>query len=348
MARQHKRLFCRISACLTISAWIFALPCLAGAAELTLEEAVATAISNNPGLQAAEFQSRAAEEKILQARSGYMPQVQLGAGYDRTTNPMWAFGTKLNQEAITAQDFDPDRLNDPDAIGNYSSSLSVVWPLYDSGQTWYGLKQARLGKDAAVLYEARARQETITETVVAYLGALLARERQVVLSQTLETSRSHMKLVQSRYDGGFVAKSDLLRAKVRIADIEQQLSDARSRNDIAMCRLNVAMGLGDAPAHNLTTPLEANRLIAGQLLRNQSSDLGFSSGPSFRPERARLSEERIFDLSRSLFEVRRFLPASARGEPESRLWRVFRNGARRNVRVPSCSWPMLEPNPKTG
>ena len=41
-------------------------------------------------------------------------------------------------------------------------------------------------------------------------------------------------------------------------------------------------------------------------------DLGFSSGPSFRPERARLSEERIFDLSRSLFEVRRFLQASAR------------------------------------
>ena len=42
-------------------------------------------------------------------------------------------------------------------------------------------------------------------------------------------------------------------------------------------------------------------------------DLGFPSGPSFRPERARLSEERIFDLSRSLFEVRRFLP-QARAE----------------------------------
>ncbi len=64
-------------------------------------------------------------------------------------------------------------------------------------------------------------------------------------------------------------------------------------------------------------------------------DLGFSSGPSFRPERARLSEERIFDLSRSLCEVRRFLRAGARGEPESRLWRVFANGARRNVLAPN-------------
>ena len=35
-------------------------------------------------------------------------------------------------------------------------------------------------------------------------------------------------------------------------------------------------------------------------------DLGFSIGPSFRPERARLSEELIFDLSRGFFEVRRF------------------------------------------
>ena len=65
-------------------------------------------------------------------------------------------------------------------------------------------------------------------------------------------------------------------------------------------------------------------------------DIGFSSGPSFRPERARLLEERIFDLSRSLFEVRRFLLASARGEPESMLWRVFANGARRSVRAPNC------------
>ena len=48
-----------------------------------------------------------------------------------------------------------------------------------------------------------------------------------------------------------------------------------------------------------------------------------------------MSEERIFDLSRSFFEDRRFLPASARGEPESRLWRVFANGARRNVRAPN-------------
>ena len=171
MAQQYKRLFYSFAACLAISAWIFALPCTAGAAELTLEEAVETAISNNPGLQAAEFHSRAAEEKILQARSGYMPQVRLGAGYDRTTNPMWAFGTKLNQEAIAAKDFDPDRLNDPDAIGNYSSSLSLVWPLYDSGQTWHGLKQARLGKDAAVLYESRARQETITEDCCRLFGS---------------------------------------------------------------------------------------------------------------------------------------------------------------------------------
>ena len=49
-----------------------------------------------------------------------------------------------------------------------------------------------------------------------------------------------------------------------------------------------------------------------------------------------MSEERIFDFSCGLFEDRRFLTASARGEPESRLWRVFANGAGRNVRAPNC------------
>lgn len=233
--------------------------------DLTLSKAVETALSSNPGLQAAGFGILSAQEKVIQARSGAMPQVQLQGQSSRTTNPMWAFGTKLNQESITAQDFDPGRLNHPDGITNYSSGIFVAWPVYDSGQTWYGLQQAHLNKEAAALFDEHTRQQVIAQTITAYIGALFARENQRVIQQILETAHSHLKLVQSRYNGGFVAKSDLLRAQVQIADLDQQLAEAKSQVDIAKCRLNVAMGVGGDATYTLSSPLEAGDPIVGSL-----------------------------------------------------------------------------------
>ncbi|MFA5903315.1 MAG: TolC family protein [Desulfobacula sp.] len=244
---------------------LFLIPVQGLASDLTLSEAIDTALAKNPGLQAAGFRVDAASEKTIQARSGALPQVHLNGGYSRTTNPMWAFGTKLNQEAITSQDFDPGRLNDPDDIGNYGSSLSVVWPVYDQGRTWYGVQQARLNQDSVQLYAQRARQEVIAGTITAYIGALLARENEIVIRQATDTARSHLKLIQSRYDGGFVAKSDLLRAQVHIADLEQQLAEAKSSADIAKCRLTVVMGVAGEFDLTLTSPLDPGEPIQGDL-----------------------------------------------------------------------------------
>ena len=235
------------------------------AADLSLEQAVTKAIANNPGLQAAQFQTLSAREKIVQARSGALPQVYFQEQINRTTNPMWAFGTRLNQETIAAKDFNPDLLNDPDAITNYASRLSVTWPVYDSGQTWYGLQQARLNQEAIDFSRKRTRQQVIAGTITAYIRALLVRENQGVIKQILETAKSHLNLVQSRYEGGFVAKSDLLRAQVHIADLKQQLSESKSQTDIAKCMLKIAMGGAGNLDDTLTTPLKAGPPISGHL-----------------------------------------------------------------------------------
>ncbi len=281
MARQVKKTPSRpgkrIIKCI-LAAWLLTAPVQCLASDLTLSQAVETALSRNPMLQATNFETLSAHEKILQARSGALPQVYLTGQANRTTNPMWAFGTRLNQESITQSDFDPDHLNDPDSITNYASNLSVTWPVYDSGQTWYGLQQARLNQAAAVVFTDRTRQQVIAGTITAYIGALLARENQIVLQQISKTARSHLKMIQSRYDGGFVAKSDLLRAQVHIADLKQQLAEARSQISIAKCRLTVAMGVGGELNDTLSTPLKAGDPIVGDI------DAWISTALSHRPD----------------------------------------------------------------
>ena len=266
--------------------WFLAVPFHGLAEDLTLSRAVDLAIHNNPRLQAARYQTLSSQEKIIQARSGAMPQVQVSEQFNHTTNPMWAFGTRLNQQSITQIDFDPNRLNDPDGLNNYASVFSVTWPVYDSGQTWYGLQQALLNKEVAIFSADRTRQQVTAGTITAYIRVLLVLENQKVLGQILETAHSHLKLIQSRYNGGFVAKSDLLRAQVHIADLEQQLVEAQSQTDIAKCNLTVAMGVGGDQKFTLTSPLEPGDPISKNL------DSWISTAFSNRPELKQLASQK--------------------------------------------------------
>ena len=294
-----------------ILAGFMAFPTQGLAADLTIAEAVDKAVSHNPRLQAAQFQSLSAQEKIIQARSGALPQVYFQEQVNRTTNPMWAFGTKLNQESITTEDFNSDRLNDPDAITNYASRLSVTWPVYDSGQTWYGLQQARLNQEATNFSQERTRQQVIAGTITAYIRALLVREYQGVIQQILETAKAHLKLVQSRYDGGFVAKSDLLRAQVHIADLEQQLSESKSQTDIAKCMLKIAMGGAGNLDDTLTTPLEAGMPMGNNL------DEWISKALAHRPDLKQLTfQKRIAEKERDKTRAGRLPSVSLSGNYE--------------------------------
>lgn len=223
-------------------------------ASLTLSEALRTAVISNPRIQAARSRIEASESGIRQARSGLLPRIDISETFNRTNSPLWAFGTKLNQEAITARDFDPNRLNDPDPINNFRTALTFDWAIFDGGRTWIGLRQSKKGLEISKLAYQRGRQVVIARTAMAFVGLLLAESNLRVIEQALETAREHMRVAQTRYEGGFVVKSDLLRAQVRIAELQQQKLAAESNIEIAKARLNAAMG---RPASSPVVPVGA-------------------------------------------------------------------------------------------
>ena len=72
---------------------------------LTLDQAVETALANNPGLRAANAQVEAAQAGVLKSSSGFLPKIDLSGTYSNTNNPLLVFGTKLNQANVTLADF---------------------------------------------------------------------------------------------------------------------------------------------------------------------------------------------------------------------------------------------------
>ncbi|MEE8397410.1 MAG: TolC family protein [Desulfobacterales bacterium] len=210
---------------------------------LTLSSAIDRAIKGNPRIKAAAFRVDASAAQVTRAQSGFYPQLTLSGTYNRTNNPMWAFGNKLNQGIIRQTDFNPVNLNDPDPIVNLATSVTVDWSLFDPAQTWIPWQQSKNNRDAAGSMLERTRQEVIARTAIGYAGVLLAEEQLTVVRTSLETARAHMKLVRTRFQSGFVVESDVLRAQVRIAELEQARLQVESELAIARASLNAVMGM---------------------------------------------------------------------------------------------------------
>ncbi len=232
---------------------------------LTISDAMQLADKQNPRIKAALSQVSAADHRITQAESGFLPQVFFTETFSHTNNPLWAFGNRLNQETVTQTDFDPARLNHPDPLNNFNSALSVEWPVYQGGQTRIGVNQAKLDRQAQDLFLTRTRQEVIALAATAYTGLVLAYHHLDVIHKSLETASLHLEMIRKRYENGLAVKSDLLRTQVHIAELDQDRIQAESRISMAMAALNAAMGAPGDSNWRLATGLVKGEPVPGPI-----------------------------------------------------------------------------------
>ncbi len=229
---------------------------------LSLEQAVETAIKNSPGLKASDAQVEASDAGVLRSASGFLPKVTVSETWSRTDNPLMVLGTKLNQEVVTQADFNPAVINHPEPMSNYNTRLSVVQPLFNGGKAYIGRAQAKIARDASGKDRERSRQETIYNVVKAYYRVLLAREYNNVALQSLETSEANVKLADARYRAGAVLQSDLLRAKVQYAEVQEMVTRSDNTLRLAAAGLNFAMGVPQDSAFDISGKLEQQELHA--------------------------------------------------------------------------------------
>lgn len=225
-------------------------------AELTLGEAVRTALEMHPALRAAEHAAVAAASGVDQARAGFFPRVDLSEGFMHSNNPVYAFGSLLNQGRFTAADFAVDRLNQPDPITNWRTNLSGSVPLFLGGRTLLGYQQAQLGRDAAEQGRARAEQEIVFGVVRAYSAVLLAREAQEAVQAAVRTAEANLAVAEARYDAGIVVASDALAARVRLARLREEAIAAANQVRLSNAALNEAMGLALDRTHRVSGRLQ--------------------------------------------------------------------------------------------
>jgi outer membrane protein TolC len=223
--------------------------------DLPLADAIRAAWSGQSGLQAGQAMAERARFEADAAAALRRPTFQAQAGWTRTDEPMQAFGLKLDQARIQAVDFDPARLNRPDAVSGLGGAVSVQQPLYAGGR----LDAARRGlsalADAEASRQRHRRQQVAAAVVQAYFGTQAAEGGIAAAEEARKSAAATEAFVAARVEQGLMLRSELARMKAFRAQADAALAEARRQARSARAALALLTGLpGEL---SLLTPLDA-------------------------------------------------------------------------------------------
>ena len=182
---------------------------------------------NNLQIKVAEKSFQSAKADYRQSNALFLPNINVSHTGIVTTNPLMAFGSKLNQEILTASDFNPALLNDPDKTQNFATKIEVQQPIINLDGL-YGRQAAKAKMDAFQLQTERTKEYLELEVSKAYMQLQLAYKAVKVLEKANSTAQGNLKLVENYFKNGMLQKTDLLNVQVRVNEITNQLQYAKS------------------------------------------------------------------------------------------------------------------------
>lgn len=213
-----------------------------GATPLTPEQAVARALAHNPDLAAAAARRDAATQLARAETGARLPRLDLRHSWRRGNDPLDAFADKLLTRRVTAADFDPVRLNDPEPSTLAATELALAWPLYTGGRRSARIRARDLEAGASRHQWRRRRARLVFQVRRAYLAAQAAQQAVRIARDARDAARRHARTTATLLAEGRIVRSDRLTAQVYLAATEGALVTARGEAGLARQALQRLMG----------------------------------------------------------------------------------------------------------
>jgi len=253
---------------------VFALLSLAtNARALTLEEAIATARSQNERGRSATETAKAAGAVVGQARSFLFPSLTLLGDYTRRSHETTRT-INGSTSVLQSRDATELRLNLDQIIFD-----AQAWPLY---------KEARRSRDAAELDAVEAKRQLAFDTARSFFAVLTSEQVVRAARERLSLADRNLADARVRFDAQLVGSNDVTRAELEKTTADRELVDAQGVARVA--RLSLSNLLGEAVEDSLVVPeallAEATRPVSPA---DVSSQTAVTSRPDVRAGKARVA-----------------------------------------------------------
>ncbi|APG65235.1 transporter [Tenacibaculum todarodis] len=181
----------------------------------------------NTSIKISEQEFNVAKADYKQTNAVFLPNITASHTGISTTNPLMAFGSKLNQEILTQNDFNPALLNDPTTTRNFATKIEIQQPLINLDGI-YQRKAAKSKMEAMSLKTERTQDFMTFEVEKAYMQLQLAYKAVAVLEKALEAANANKKLADNSFKQGYLQRADVLNVEVRVTEVQNQLQTAKS------------------------------------------------------------------------------------------------------------------------
>ncbi|HSB20906.1 MAG TPA: TolC family protein [Anaeromyxobacteraceae bacterium] len=228
------------------------LPAAAGAAPLTLDDALAVAAKHNGDLEVARAVREVAAVDLYQSWSGVLPRLDLTGAFGRTyyanqksVQPFPNGSGGIDLVVVPTPDFD---------VAANQLTLTLRWTLFDGFASWNRISSARASARAADRQLDESTLQIAFEVTRRFYEVVKQERALRVRQEAAARSEDLVRRADALYAAGRGTKADTFSARVnlgndRIAVEAQQASLVRARTDLA-----VALGLSRADGLDVVAP----------------------------------------------------------------------------------------------
>ncbi len=233
---------------------------------ITLQEAIDTAQKTHPLIKAAQERVHEAKSGVTVSRAHFMPRLNVSETYMRTNDPAAIFSMNMRQESNLGftdlfQDYmgvyqsgDQNAMNDfiqgidkrfydVDDQGGFDTKLQIVQPIYNGGKSFSGHEMAKINLEAIKKQKKRIEEFVTFNVINAYLNIYLAKESVKVAREAMNSASAHVKFTETHVKSGTIVRSDLLRAKVHLATVDEMLISSNNNLELAHFGFKRAIGI---------------------------------------------------------------------------------------------------------
>ena len=246
------------------------IPAAASAQEagrmLSLDEAVAVTLTENPALKAAAYEERAAQQQRRAAIGLRMPQINVTGAYAYMAKDI---GFDFNEMKGPAKDLAGKILGsgiitDPAIIqgiqGLLNPMMNADWflkvqdrslgfvggevtvPIWMGGKINAANRAARINEKTAVAQSDQTRNALISELVERYFGLALATQVVAVRQQVVDGVRRHLEDARALERNGMIAQTERLYVEFKMAEAERELANAKLQAETIASALSNTLG----------------------------------------------------------------------------------------------------------
>ena len=204
--------------------------------ELDLEETIQRALLTNPSVKIAESQRKEAKADYSAAKSARGISISLNHSTGR--------GGYADNTRYFTYDNLGNRIPQYDkSIGNsHSNSITASLPIFTGGELQGQIGQAKANYRSMLSAEEQAYNEMKETATTGYFNMLNATNMKALRQESVDRLQAHLDNVIAQYNVGIVARADVLRSEVELANAKQDYITASNEYDVAEATLNNIIG----------------------------------------------------------------------------------------------------------